>query len=152
MTATPAPPAADATATPADAGAALDKLSAGGGTLNVDDLVKALNLMIIHFDTGSARISADSLDVLKKAATAIKQAPAGTKIEVSGHTDNTGNAASNQKLSQARAEAVSKQLAGDGVDAGTLTSKGYGQDKPVADNSTDEGRAKNRRIEFTVQP
>jgi outer membrane protein OmpA-like peptidoglycan-associated protein/uncharacterized protein YidB (DUF937 family) len=144
--------AADTTSsTPADAGAELDKLSAGEGAVSADDLVKALNLMIIHFDTGSARISADSQDILVKAATAIRRAPAGTRIEVGGHTDNTGNAASNQTLSQARAEAVAKQLASNGVDAGMLASKGYGQDKPVADNATDEGRAKNRRIEFTVQ-
>lgn len=141
-------PAAEATA-PADANAALDQLS--GKPFNADALVKALDLMIIHFDTGSAKISADSLDILKKASTAIKAAPVGTKIEVSGHTDNTGNAAANQHLSQARAEAVSAQLASDGVDAAMLSSKGSGQDKPIADNTTGEGRAKNRRIEFTVQ-
>lgn len=120
------------------------------GAFSADDLVKALNLMIIHFDTGSAKISADSEDILKKAADAIKQVTAGTKIEVGGHTDNTGNAAANQKLSEARAAAVVKRLGELGVSADVLTSKGYGQDKPVADNGTDEGRAKNRRIEFTV--
>ena len=120
------------------------------GSFSADDLVKALNLMIIHFDTGSANISADSQDILKKAAEAIKQAPAGTKIEVGGHTDNTGNAAANQTLSEARAAAVSKRLGELGVNADMLNSKGYGQDKPVADNATEEGRAQNRRIEFTV--
>lgn len=130
------------------ASAALDKLTPG--SFSADDLVKALNLMIIHFDTGSANISADSQDILKKSAEAIKQAPAGTKIEVGGHTDNTGNAAANQKLSEARAAAVVKRLGELGVGAGMLGSKGYGQDKPVADNGTAEGRAQNRRIEFTV--
>lgn len=128
--------------------AALENLKPGA--FSADDLVKALNLMIIHFDTGSANISADSQDILKKAAEAIKQAPAGTKIEVGGHTDNTGNAAANQKLSEARASAVVKRLGELGVNADMLSSKGYGQDKPVADNATDEGRAQNRRIEFTV--
>lgn len=108
--------------------------------------------MDIHFETGSARISADSMDVLRKAAAAITRAPAGTKIEVGGHTDNSGNAASNQALSQARAEAVAKQLSSNGVDAALLSSNGFGQDKPVADNSTAQGRASNRRIAFTVQP
>ena len=65
-------------------------------------------------------------------------------------TDNTGNASANQKLSQARADAVARQLVDDGVGKDVLTAKGYGQDKPVADNGTEEGRAKNRRIEFTV--
>lgn len=127
---------------------ALDKLKPGAFT--ADDLVKALNLMIIHFDTGSANISAQSADILKKAAEAIKSAPAGTRIEVGGHTDNTGNAAANQSLSERRAAAVKTRLGELGVDAAMLTSKGYGQDKPVADNATVEGRAQNRRIEFTV--
>jgi len=130
------------------ASAALGNLKPGA--FSADDLVKALNLMIIHFDTGSANISADSQEILKKAAEAIKQAPAGTKIEVGGHTDSTGNAASNQKLSEARAAAVVKRLGELGVGAGVLSSKGYGQDKPVADNASEDGRAKNRRIEFTV--
>lgn len=134
----------------ADAAAtALSKLTPG--QYNADELVKALNLMIIHFDTGSANISADSADILKRAAEAIKAAPAGTRIEVGGHTDNTGNAAANQRLSQQRAEAVKQRLTEHGVSAEQLTSKGYGQDRPVADNGTEEGRAQNRRIEFTVQ-
>lgn len=141
---------AGATTAPADAGAALDQLS--GKQFSADELVQALNLMIIHFDTGSANISADSTDILKKAAEAIKAAPAGTKIEVGGHTDDTGNAAANQALSQRRAEAVVARLGELGVGAGVLGGKGYGQDKPVADNGTDTGRAQNRRIEFTVTP
>ena len=132
-----------------DAGAALDALV--GKTFSADDLVKALNLMVIHFDTDSARISADSMAILAKAATVIKAAPSGTRIEVGGHTDNTGDAAANLTLSRDRAAAVVAQLAKDGVDPASLTSEGYGQDKPVADNDTEEGRAKNRRIEFTVR-
>jgi len=131
-----------------DAGAALDALM--GKTFSADDLVKALNLMAIHFDTDSATISADSMAILGKAATVIKAAPSGTRIEVGGHTDNTGDAAANLKLSQDRAGAVVAQLVKDGVDPANLTSKGYGQDKPIADNNTEEGRAKNRRMAFTV--
>ena len=107
--------------------------------------------MVIHFDTDSARISADSMAILAKAATVIKAAPSGTRIEVGGHTDNTGDAAANLTLSRDRAAAVVAQLAKDGVDPAALSSEGYGQDKPVADNDTEEGRAKNRRIEFTVR-
>lgn len=114
------------------------------------DLVGALNLMNVYFDTGSATITRDSMETLTKAAEAIKGAPANTKIEVGGHTDNTGDAAANMTLSQQRAEAVVAKLGELGVAAGTLTGKGYGQDKPRADNATDAGRAQNRRIEFTV--
>jgi outer membrane protein OmpA-like peptidoglycan-associated protein len=131
-----------------DAGAALDALM--GRTFSADELVKALNLMTIHFDTGSARISADSTALLAKAASVIKKAPAGTRIEVGGHTDNTGDAAANMTLSRERAAAVVAELTRDGVDPANLTSQGYGQDRPVADNTTEAGRAKNRRMEFTV--
>lgn len=127
--------------------AALAGLKAG---YSADDLVKALNLARVYFDTGSATITADSMEILGKAAEAIKALPAGTKIEVGGHTDNTGDAAANLTLSQQRAEAVVAKLGELGVAPGVLTAKGYGQDKPVADNATDEGRASNRRIEFTV--
>lgn len=133
---------------PADKGAeALGALKDG---FSASDLVSALNLMIIHFDTGKATISKDSLAILDKAAAAIKKAPDGTKIEVGGHTDNTGKADANMKLSQERADAVAAKLKELGVADGVLSSKGYGQDKPVADNGSAEGRAKNRRIEFTV--
>lgn len=126
---------------------ALSSLKEG---FSADDLVKALSLMGIRFDTGKATITKDSMEILSKAADAIKRAPAGTKIEVAGHTDNTGNAGANMKLSQERADAVVARLKELGVTDGILTGKGYGQDKPVADNGTAEGRARNRRIEFTV--
>ena len=79
------------------------------------DLVKALNLSIIHFETGSATLSADARALLEKLSTAIKAAPQGTRIEIEGHTDSTGDPASHQPLSQARAEAVRTVLIEDGV-------------------------------------
>ncbi|MGE8213892.1 MAG: OmpA family protein [Stenotrophomonas sp.] len=129
------------------AAAALAGLKAG---FSGADLVKALNLMNIYFDTGSATITRDSMETLTSAANAIKQAPAGTRIEVGGHTDNTGDAAANVTLSQQRADAVVAKLAELGVAADTLTAKGYGQEKPRASNDSEEGRAQNRRIEFAV--
>jgi outer membrane protein OmpA-like peptidoglycan-associated protein len=70
------------------------------------------------------------------------------KLEVQGHTDNVGNDAYNQTLSEARAKAVATWLTQHGVAADRLTAKGYGKTKPVADNGSDEGRAKNRRVEI----
>jgi len=90
------------------------------------------------------------METLTSAANAIKQAPAGTRIEVGGHTDNTGDAAANLTLSQQRADAVVAKLAELGVAADTLTAKGYGQEMPRASNDSEEGRAQNRRIEFAV--
>ena len=127
--------------------AALAGLSAG---YNADDLVKALNLMDIYFDTGSAAITKDSNETLQAAAKAIQGAPAGIRIEAGGHTDNTGDPAANMTLSQQRADAVVARLKELGVADGVLTAKGYGQDDPIADNSTEEGRAENRRMAFTV--
>lgn len=144
-----AAPAAAAPAAATDAKTALSALAPG--KFSAEDLVKAMNLMIVHFDTGSATISTDSIDVLTDAASALKAAPAGSKVEIGGHTDNTGDAAANLKLSDERANAVRNKLTELGVAADALSAKGYGDTKPVADNATEEGRAKNRRIEFSVQ-
>jgi len=73
------------------------------------------------------------------------------KLRVEGHTDNQGNAAANQSLSEKRAQAVVAWLTAHGVEAGRLTAKGLGQTKPVEDNSTEDGRAKNRRVELVKQ-
>ncbi len=70
------------------------------------------------------------------------------KFEVQGHTDNTGTVAGNQKLSEQRAQAIVNKLVEMGIEANRLSAKGMGQSAPLADNSTDEGRAKNRRVEF----
>ncbi len=114
------------------------------------DLVNALNLSIIHFETGSAELSADARELLVKLATAIKAAPAGTHIEIGGHTDASGDPASHDPLSQARAESVRVVLVENGVAPEMLVAKGYGASKPVASNDTPDGRFQNRRIEFVV--
>ncbi len=116
------------------------------------DPLKSLNLSNINFETGSATITADSLNVMDQDAEAIKAMPAGTKIEIGGHTDNTGDPNFNTTLSQDRANAVKDQLVKLGVNADMLTAKGYGSTKAIADNTTPEGQLKNRRIEFVVAP
>lgn len=127
--------------------AALNALPSG---YSASSLVDALNASIIVFATGSAQISTDSLDYLREAAKAFKGAPAGTVIEVGGHTDASGDAATNDRLSQARAEAVREALIGYGVKPAMLTAQGYGGSRPVAGSDTPEGRFANRRIEFSV--
>ena len=115
-----------------------------------NDLVGALNLEIINFPTGSAEIPADSYSFLNSAALAIKVAPPGTIIEIGGYTDNTGDSDSNLQLSQQRALAVKNYLVMQGVDESALSAKGYGDTNPVATNDTEEGKFRNRRIQFTV--
>jgi len=115
------------------------------------DLTNALNLEIINFSTGSAQIPDYSAPFLNRAAEVIKMGPTTMVIEIGGHTDNTGDANANQALSQQRAEAVQAYLVQQGVPAVMLTAKGYGDTRPIASNDTDEGRFRNRRIEFTIR-
>ncbi|MCU4424560.1 OmpA family protein [Acinetobacter sp. WU_MDCI_Abxb74] len=117
--------------------------------VDVNALVKALNLQIINFASGSSDIPADNKAILDQAATLLNKVTS-VKLNVGGHTDSTGNAAANKALSQRRAQAVVDYLTSKGVDASKLVAQGHGSDQPVAENTTDEGRFKNRRIEFSV--
>lgn len=101
----------------------------------------------VQFDTAKATIQAASQALLDRVAEMMKAAPA-LKIEVAGHTDNVGNPAANQALSEARAQSVVAALAQRGVAPLRMTAKGYGSSTPVADNRTEEGRARNRRVEL----
>ncbi len=127
--------------------AALNSLKPG---YSAQDLSSALNLEIINFSTGSAQIPDYSTPFLNKAAEVIKLAPAGMMIEIDGHTDNTGDPAANLALSQQRADAVRAYLVQQGVPQASLASKGYGDTKPIATNDTEEGKFRNRRIEFSA--
>lgn len=101
----------------------------------------------INFDVDKATIKPESMGTLNMIVNIMKNNP-DVKFEVDGHTDNSGNAPHNLQLSQQRADAVRTQLITLGVDASRLTTKGYGDTKPISDNSTLEGKANNRRVEF----
>ena len=102
----------------------------------------------ILFETGKSDLKPESTPTLKAIAAALKGHP-DLKVEIQGHTDNVGSAASNQTLSQARAEAVKAALVSDyAISEDQLTAKGYGDTKPMAKNTTPEGRANNRRVEI----
>lgn len=130
-----------------DAGKALSSLS--GDQVKAEDIAKALNLQIINFATASNNIPDVNKTVLDQAATLMNRVP-NVQLNVNGYTDSTGNADANQKLSQKRAQAVVDYLVSKGVDKSKLKATGFGQENPVADNTTDEGKFKNRRIEFDV--
>ena len=101
----------------------------------------------ILFDTGKATLKQESMIEIMRVAEYMKKNPS-ARFEVQGHTDNQGSDKINDPLSQQRAEAIVNALEGLGVDPFNLRAVGKGSHEPVADNSTDEGRAKNRRVEF----
>lgn len=122
--------------------------------LNPSELAKALDAngsVAIHgilFDTGKATIKPDSEKVLQTIGDVLK-ANAALKLEIQGHTDNVGQKAANQTLSQQRAEAVRQHLITKcGIASARLTAAGFGDTKPVAPNTTEDGRAQNRRVEL----
>lgn len=101
----------------------------------------------INFDVDKATLRPDAQPVVAEIGKLLESAPS-LSLSIEGHTDNTGSREHNQALSAARARSVLGALVGLGVDASRLSSKGYGQDKPVTDNGTEAGRAKNRRVEL----
>lgn len=109
----------------------------------------SIALRNVFFNTASYELLSASDVEIDKLARLLYLNP-GLRIELGGHTDNVGNDAANQKLSEQRAQAVRERLIAKGVEAGRLTAKGYGRSKPVATNDTEEGRALNRRTEITV--
>ena len=109
----------------------------------------ALDKRIIEFDSGKVSITPAGLAILDEMAAAMQKLK-GRKVEVIGHTDNTGLRASNVSLSQARADAVRSYLASKGIAPDSVLTSGQGPDRPVASNATVDGRARNRRIEFRI--
>lgn len=103
----------------------------------------------IFFDVGRATLRSESNAELDRLVSLLKDVPS-LKVEISGHTDNTGSASINDKLSQDRAEAVVVYLKGKGIAAGRLTAKGYGSSNPIATNNNAQGRQENRRTEFEI--
>jgi len=103
--------------------------------------------LYINFDTGKSAIKPESMPIVEQIA-ALMKAHTDLKLSIEGHTDNVGTAASNKTLSEQRAKAVLDAVVKQGIAANRMTAVGWGQDKPVADNRTEEGKAKNRRVEI----
>jgi Outer membrane protein and related peptidoglycan-associated (lipo)proteins len=123
---------------------------ASGGNMNMLGKKFTESKIITHginFDIDKATIKPESMGTLNMIVQVMKDNPE-IKFEIDGHTDNSGTAAHNLTLSQQRADAVKTQLVNMGVDASRLTTKGFGDTKPISDNTTLEGKANNRRVEF----
>jgi outer membrane protein OmpA-like peptidoglycan-associated protein len=117
-------------------------ISVGGEVVRV--------LQQVHFAFGTATILPESFPVLQEVADYLKSNKGIKKMSIEGHTDNKGAADLNKKLSQDRANSVMAWLGQHGVEAGRLEAHGYGMERPIEDNETDAGRAKNRRVEFKI--
>jgi OmpA-OmpF porin, OOP family len=120
--------------------------------VSANALLQALNkdgfiALYINFDTNKSELKADGDATVKEIVAMMKSAP-DLKLSIEGHTDNVGTPAANLKLSEARATAVMDAVVRAGIDKARLSAKGLGQTTPIADNRSDEGRAKNRRVEL----
>ncbi len=111
---------------------------------------KYFTLDNVHFDSGKSTIKTSSFAELNELVEYLKLKP-NQKIEIAGHTDNIGEEAANVNLSQKRADAVMNYLIKKGISAGRLVAIGYGETRPVADNSTEKGRKLNRRTEVHLK-
>lgn len=119
--------------------------------LKLNNIKKDVKIVLrnVFFDPGKSILKVESYPELNRLASVMKDAPS-LKIEISGHTDNTGSATTNQRLSKERAKAVVDYLIAQEIDSNRLTYEGYGFSQPIADNKTEEGRRQNRRVEFKV--
>ena len=104
----------------------------------------------VMFEFNKAAIKMESHGLLKEVAEVISSNPQLEKIRVEGHTDSDGSDKYNKKLSRKRAKAVKQFLVDAGIDPAKLEAVGYGEERPIADNATDEGKEKNRRVEFNI--
>ena len=148
----PTPAPFDTTAATQSANArALAALEAISANTPPEAVLKALNLPTVNFASGSAEIPPDAKPVLLRAAIVIQMLPANLRLEIAGHTDNTGTAEANMLLSRQRAQAVADFLLASGVPRERVFAQGYGDARPVASNATEEGRFHNRRIEVRAQ-
>jgi OOP family OmpA-OmpF porin len=112
---------------------------------------RKLTLEGVNFDNNKATLKPESFSTLDQAAATLKEW-GDVRVEVGGHSDSVGKDSYNLALSQRRAESVRQYLIGKGVAADRLTARGYGETRPVADNATEEGRLKNRRVELVAIP
>ena len=128
------------------------ELAAMNQEITSTDMLTALNTdghisLYINFETGKSEVKPESQPTVDQIVELLKANPS-LRISIEGHTDNVGTPAANKTLAESRAKTVMNSCIAKGIDKGRLTAKGWGQEKPVADNSSEDGRARNRRVEI----
>lgn len=134
--------AAKVAAAPPPVAEAPKRAKVSNGKIEIDEKVQ--------FAVNADNILPASDPLLKDVADTFKEHAEIKKVEIQGHASSEGDAKRNKTLSDLRAKAVMKVLEAKGVEASRMTAKGYGSDKPIADNKTEEGKEKNRRVEFVI--
>ena len=132
-----------------DQGGSVHQLSTYLANTSATDVPKRFVFDDLHFESGSTRLTPEGQRTVDSLLAVLKAYPA-VQIALEGHTDATGDSAANKTLSQQRADAVKQTLVNGGIAADRVKAEGYGQERPVADNNTDAGRARNRRLELVV--
>ncbi len=128
----------------------IKNIRVASGGIDIDKKVTTDGKIVMHgilFDVDKASLLPESMGSINQIYNLLTKDPS-LKFEIDGHTDNTGDAAHNLTLSQQRADAVKTQLVSMGINGSRLSNKGFGDTKPISDNSTPEGKANNRRVEF----
>lgn len=128
----------------------IEELRQRGADVRSTERGVVVNLPDVLFEFDSARLTAGARRVAHDVAQAVQGAP-GRHIAIEGHTDSIGTIEYNQKLSEARARSVAGELVTQGVARGRISTRGYGESRPIASNKTESGRQRNRRVEVVIE-
>lgn len=130
----------------------LDELRAQGADATMTTRGVSIHLPDVLFGFNRANLTGDAESGVREISSILHKDAPGREIQVEGHTDSVGSDSYNQSLSSRRADSVAQELIRDGTDRGLISSRGFGKSKPVASNDTDNGRARNRRVEIVIAP
>lgn len=128
----------------------IDELRSRGADARVTDRGVVVNLPDVLFEFGSDRLTSGAVDTAKEIVNVVRDTP-GRHIAVEGHTDSVGTLGYNQRLSEDRAHSVASQLVAEGIQRGRISTRGFGETKPIASNSSESGRQRNRRVEVIIE-
>lgn len=130
----------------------LDELRAQGADARMTSRGVSIHLPDVLFGFNRADLTREAESGVREIANILRKDAAGREIQVEGHTDAVGSPEYNERLSARRADSVARELIRDGTDRRLLSSKGFGESRPIASNNTESGRARNRRVEIVISP